>query len=82
LEIELENIILRRVTVFEFSDNQDPKRTWHGWRYAISYVAASQAFVCGNDDDAVVWAKQLMDGADIELWSGERFIIRLDHKKK
>jgi hypothetical protein len=41
-----------------------------------------RGFVCGNDNDAVEWAKQLIDGHDIELWSGERFIIRLDHKPK
>ena len=32
------------------------------------------------DADAVVWAKQLLDGNDIELWSGDRFVSRLNHK--
>jgi hypothetical protein len=27
-------------------------------------------------------ARQLVDGHDIELWSGERFIIRLQRKPK
>jgi hypothetical protein len=40
-----------------------------------------RAFVCNDDSDAVVWAKQLVDGHDVELWSGERFVVRLDHKK-
>jgi hypothetical protein len=39
-----------------------------------------RAFVCNDDSDAVVWAKQLVDGHDVELWSGERFIITLSKK--
>lgn len=45
-------------------------------------ITASRAFTCANDDDAIVWTKQLMDGNDMELWSGERFVIKLDHQKK
>ena len=37
-----------------------------------------RAFVCANDADAIVWAKQLQDGHPIELWNKERFIIRID----
>jgi hypothetical protein len=29
---------------------------------------------------AFVWARQLVDGHDVELWSGDRFVIRLAHK--
>jgi hypothetical protein len=43
----------------------------HIWNY--------RAFACEGDADAMVWAKQLLDGNDIELWSGERFVIRLNH---
>jgi hypothetical protein len=39
-------------------------------------------FACDNDADAVEWAKQLVDGHDLELWSGTRLIIRLDRKPK
>ena len=45
------------------------------------HIKASRAFVCDSDNDATVWAKQLVDGHDIELWSGERFVIRLDHRE-
>jgi hypothetical protein len=31
-------------------------------------------FVCDNDADAAVWVKQLVDGHDVEVWSGERFV--------
>jgi hypothetical protein len=45
------------------------------------HIQASRAFVCDSDDDATLWAKQLVDGHDIELWSGERFVIRLDRRE-
>jgi len=37
-----------------------------------------RAFSCDNDPDAIVWAKQLVDGHPVELWSGARFILRLE----
>jgi hypothetical protein len=46
------------------------------------HITAFRAFRCADDSEAVVWAKQLVDGHDIELWSGERFVIRLDHRQK
>jgi len=42
----------------------------------------SRAFSCGNDPDAIEWAKQLVDGHEIELRSGARLIIRLERKPK
>ena len=33
--------------------------------------------ICRNDTEAIANAKRLLDGKDIELWSGDRFIIRL-----
>jgi hypothetical protein len=44
----------------------------------ISY----RAFTCVNDAEAIVWAKQLFDHRVVELWSGDRFIIRLDDQTK
>jgi len=41
------------------------------------HITSSRAFVCESDEDATVWAKQLIDGHDIELWSGERFVTWL-----
>jgi len=35
------------------------------------------ALVCADDAEAINRAKGLVDGHDIELWSGARFIIRL-----
>ena len=37
---------------------------------------------CANDDDAVAKACSLMDGHDIELWSGPRLVVRLNHGAK
>jgi hypothetical protein len=42
------------------------------------HIRSSRAFVCGDDADAIVWAEQLVDGHDIELWSGERFVRRVN----
>lgn len=39
-----------------------------------------RAFVSDNDNDAIVWAKQVLDKAPVELWSGARFVIRLEPK--
>jgi hypothetical protein len=36
--------------------------------------------VCGSEDEAIEKAKRLLDDYDIELWSGERFIVRLERK--
>ena len=41
------------------------------------HFASYRAFRCADDAEAVAWAKQLIDGHDVELWSGERFIVRL-----
>ena len=42
------------------------------------HIRSSRAFVCEDDADAIVWAEQLVDGHDIELWSGERFVRRVN----
>jgi hypothetical protein len=41
-----------------------------------------RGFVRDNDDEALVWAKQWMDGAAVEVWSGERFVTRLEPDKR
>jgi hypothetical protein len=39
------------------------------------HFISHRAFVCENDSDAADWAKQLVDGHDIELWNGPHFVI-------
>ena len=46
------------------------------------HIRSSRAFVCSDDADAMVWANQLVDGHDIELWSGERFVATINHKQE
>jgi hypothetical protein len=46
------------------------------------HVASFRAFICDSDADATVWAKQLFDGYDIELWSGDRLVARLKSTPK
>ena len=37
-----------------------------------------RSFVCDNDNDAIVWARQSVDDSPVELWSGARFVARLE----
>jgi len=41
-------------------------------------LGRQRSFVCANDDDAIIWAKQIVDREPVELWSGARFIARLE----
>jgi hypothetical protein len=41
-----------------------------------------RAFICDNDADATVWAKQLIDGCDVELWNGSRLVARVNRKSE
>jgi hypothetical protein len=43
-----------------------------------SKLSRHRAFVCDSDDDAKVWAEQMVDEAPVELWSGARFVARLE----
>jgi hypothetical protein len=36
-----------------------------------------QPLVCTDDAEAITKAKRLVDGHDIELWSGSRLVVRL-----
>jgi hypothetical protein len=40
-------------------------------------AAPSVAINCENEQDGIQKAQQLVDGYDIELWDGPRFIARL-----
>jgi hypothetical protein len=41
------------------------------------HFAIFELFTCNDDNEAVAKAKRLVDGNDVEVWSGERFIVRL-----
>ena len=36
-----------------------------------------EPLICADDAEAIEKAKRLVDGYDIELWSGERFVTRI-----
>jgi hypothetical protein len=36
------------------------------------------AFECSDDPEAIKMAKRMIDGHAIELWQGERFVVRLE----
>jgi hypothetical protein len=41
-----------------------------------------EPLVCRDDGEAIKKAKRLVDGHDVELWSGARVVIRLKAKSK
>jgi hypothetical protein len=41
-----------------------------------------EPIVCEDDASAIGKAKCLVDGHDIELWSGPRFVAKLVHERK
>jgi hypothetical protein len=43
-----------------------------------SITAPPRVVECDDDQEAVQRAKQVLNGEDIELWQGSRFVIRLD----
>ena len=40
-------------------------------------IERSRTFVCDTDDNAIVWAKQMVGQQPAELWSGTRLVERL-----
>jgi hypothetical protein len=38
-----------------------------------------EPIICADDSEATEKAKRLVDGHDVELWSGPRLVVRLDH---
>jgi hypothetical protein len=41
-----------------------------------------EALNCTDDDEAICRARRLAGNSAIELWSGERFITRMERKSK
>jgi hypothetical protein len=54
--------------------------------YRAYFVGADEHFVgsewllSDNDDEAIKMAQRLVDDRDVELWSGDRLVVRLRHK--
>jgi hypothetical protein len=41
-----------------------------------------EPLVCPDDAEAIEKAKRFVNGRDVELWSGPRFVIKLECKPK
>jgi hypothetical protein len=54
--------------------------------YRVYFIGSDGHFVrfvglsCSDDAEAIEQARRLADSQDVELWSGDRFIVRLEHK--
>ena len=44
------------------------------------HFSSCDGFACRGDPEAIAKAERLVDGHDVELWSGERFIAKLNKK--
>ena len=41
-----------------------------------------EALVCDDDGQAIDKAKQMLDGLDLQIWSGPRFVGSVKHEAK
>jgi hypothetical protein len=46
------------------------------------HFTGCEPLICSDDAEAVTKAKRMVDGHAIEVWSGERFVARLETKTK
>jgi hypothetical protein len=46
------------------------------------FIGFEQPLVCADDAEAIDQAKRLVNGSDIELWTGARLVARLEAKTK
>ena len=49
---------------------------------ADDHFIGSEPMICRDDAEAITRARRLVDGHAVELWSGERFVIKLEAKPK
>lgn len=57
----------------------------HYRAYAVRFDGNFDGYlslVCADDLEAVGKARHLADDSAIELWTGERFVTRLEHRSK
>jgi hypothetical protein len=41
------------------------------------HIVSATALVCANDEEAIAKVRTFLLGRTIEIWSGDRFVIRL-----
>ena len=50
------------------------------WAYVVGedgHFVSYEGFIAPDDGAAIAKTKRLIDGDDVELWSGERLMVRL-----
>jgi hypothetical protein len=45
------------------------------------HFISCEPLICSDDGEAMAKAKRLVDGYDIEVWSGERFVARVESSR-
>ena len=46
------------------------------------HFSGFEPLICANDAEAIAQAKRLVDSRDVELWSGDRLVVRLEAETK
>lgn len=49
---------------------------------ADGHFTGYEPLICRDDTEAIEKAKRLLDSHDVELWSGERLVVRLTTRNK
>jgi hypothetical protein len=49
---------------------------------ADGHFTGFEPLTCSDDTEAIEKAKRMVNGQDVELWSGPRLVIRISHKSK
>ena len=49
---------------------------------ADGHFVGFEPMECADDTEAIEKTKRLVDGHDVELWSGARLVIRISHEPK
>jgi hypothetical protein len=47
-----------------------------------NHFVGFEPLICRDDAEAITKARRLVDGHDIELWSGDRLVTRLSHDEQ
>jgi hypothetical protein len=51
------------------------------YRAYDGHFIGCEPLICSDDGEAVANAKRLVNGYDIEVWSGERFVARVESSR-
>jgi hypothetical protein len=46
------------------------------------YIGQQDTFACRDDGHAVLYAWRFAEARDVDIWCGDRFVIKLDCKRR